>query len=140
MLKQKVRKSMYESVAEFMPVNMASEYLRRHQVVRVELDFRLILTNLQVPFTWPNVEGAQFADNVSLRLMWSSPTLYTKTTNIDDGVTTGIYDGNEFLLWQIDKLTPQGGELAGKFVKSPFVELVQVKDLDSESLVSTKKN
>lgn len=128
LLKQKVRKSMYESVADFMPVNSTTDYFRRNDVLMVELDFRLLLTNLQAAYVWPIIDGVPIAQDISLRLIWDNITLFTKNSNVDDYVERGFYDGREFLLWQIKKLTPSGGEFSSGFAKNPRIELFQVSD------------
>lgn len=128
LLKQKVRKSMYESVSDFMPLNATTDYFMRNELLSVELDFRLLLSNLQVAYTWPSITDILVAQNVSLRLVWDNALLFTKTSNVDEFVERGFYDGSEFLLWQIKKLTPSGGEFSGGFVEKPKVELYQVRD------------
>lgn len=129
LLKQKVRKSHYDSIKDFLPINATSEYLARHEVIRVELDFRLRLTEITEPIQWPNINGVQSIQNISLRLLWDSPLLFSKTSNIDQEAISGLFEGYDYLLWQIDSLTPQGAKFEASYISNPSVKLVQNIDI-----------
>lgn len=125
LLKEKVRKSRYDSVMDFMPISYASEYFTQGGVLLVEVDFRLLLTEVDGAIVWPNFDGVAKVGEVSFRLLWDSPLLFTKTSNIDAMAESGVSDGCDYLLWRMVELSSGGGVFDGGLVANPSLELVQ---------------
>lgn len=127
----RVRRASYDAVKDFMPIATAAEYFLGFDVMRFELDFRVVLEEMQGYYQW-HKPGVAEASDVSLRLMWDDEGLFDLDTNIKYMAKKGVFDGAEFLLWHMTNLTPQGGEFVDGFIKAPFVRVSQKSSPTSE--------
>lgn len=124
MHKEKLRKLTLKEFYTFNPMGIASRYLRQGEPLKIELDFKVLVVKPDKFFVWPAITNIHTTiEDISLRLNFDNPEDFEYETNMQtERVNTS--DGGYYYLWNLKKLTPDGGEFNGSYIKVPSVKIM----------------
>lgn len=121
--KEKLRKLTLAELYAFNLMGIASRYLSQGEPLRVELDFKVLVVKPDHFFVWPAITSMHTTiEDISLRLNFDNPEDFEFDTNIETD-RVNVSDGGYYFLWSLKKLTPNGGEFNGSYIKAPSVKI-----------------
>lgn len=123
--KGKVKKPSISEFSKFNPQIFASKHMDGGPPFKVELDYKLIVIKPKGFYEWPAISGViSSIDQTSLRLNFGEPDDFEFNSNMDVIQEKDINTGGFYYLWNIKKLTPNGGEFNGANLETPFVKIL----------------
>lgn len=122
--KDKKKRTSVNEFSSFNPRFIASKHLGHTLPLTVEWDFRLIVYKPNGEYRWPSIcAGYQQIDEASLRLNFEEVDEFKFTSNIEANQAKDIKTGAMYYLWNIKKLTPDGGEFNNEKVVFPNITI-----------------